>query len=92
MTFLSVSRPGSKPMFKVRMAPPSDLQTRFRSSPFQPWKVIFLNHSLLQVEAGDLIPKLAMYSRNLSAFSTQSHDCMACNSLCLDTAPQVLRA
>lgn len=95
MTFPSLSRPGSKPVFAVRTAPPSDLQTEFRSSPFQLWKVIFFNHSMLQVEAGNLTPK---YSRNLTAclnksnVSTQSRGCTPCNSLCLNTAPQVLRA
>ena len=95
MTSPSLPRPGSKPVFKVRTAPPSDLQTGFRSSPFQLWKVIFFNHLMLQVEAGNLTPK---YSRNLTAclnknnVSTQSHGSTACNSLCLNTAPQVLRA
>lgn len=86
MTFPSLPRPGSKPAVKVRTAPPSDLQTGFRSSPFQLWKVIFFHHSMLQVEAEDLTPK---YSRNLTAclkksdVSTQNHGCAAPTSLCL---------
>lgn len=64
MTSPTLSRPGSKPVFKVRMAPPSDFQTGSRSSPFQLWKVLFFNHFMLQVEAGNRTLKL---SRNLTA-------------------------